>query len=353
MRFLKVIDPEDRVTWDIFVFIIILISAFEIPYSIVINWENKDISLFFDILFYSVFSVDLTLNLMTKRKKSYTGYLGWRYLVGILRYKLSVEYQKNNPSKNDKEEFDQFSEIAKDYITSGWFIIDIMSIIPFELFFSSFGFLNASRLAKLSRLPHLIRFSRSIRIIKLATAYKKHKDVSQYSPSLTRFIALLVFLPWIIHISACLYVLDNPHLDSSFESYMYAFSISFSALKTAKIIGSNTALGWGLNILIVTSGLFFYGAFIANFNSILRELDQDNLEFENRVRKCKQMFRKYPSIFNKKLQRRVLDSIRNHHYHKDILSDDSEFLLTLEHDVRTTILTKLAQNEHEIQLKTN
>jgi hypothetical protein len=55
--------------------------------------------------------------------------------------------------ENNGKEIDSFREITKNYIR-GWFFIDILTIIPWDLFF------DAGNLSLISKLPRVLKFIR-------------------------------------------------------------------------------------------------------------------------------------------------------------------------------------------------
>lgn len=65
--------------------------------------------------------------------------------------------------------------IAKRYLT-GWFAIDVISILPFELIMESFdnSYNNILRLARMGKLYRLLKLTKLVRIFKLV------KDTSKF-----------------------------------------------------------------------------------------------------------------------------------------------------------------------------
>lgn len=56
----------------------------------------------------------------------------------------------------------------------GWFIVDIMAILPFELLFGGSGMNDVVRLARIGRLYKLIKLTKLIRVFKIV------KDSSKF-----------------------------------------------------------------------------------------------------------------------------------------------------------------------------
>lgn len=102
--------------------------------------------------------------------------------------------------------------IAKKYL-SGWFLIDIMSIMPFDLILESVQtkYNGVLRFAKMGRLYKLIKLTRLIRMLKMVRDSNKFlkffKDLLSVTFGLQRLFFFCVILFMMCHIGACLWVL--------------------------------------------------------------------------------------------------------------------------------------------------
>ena len=56
------IKPEARMEWDMFVFLVIVVATFEIPYNLLVGYDNEMIMRMFNLLFYLVFGLDMLFN---------------------------------------------------------------------------------------------------------------------------------------------------------------------------------------------------------------------------------------------------------------------------------------------------
>lgn len=103
---------------------------------------------------------------------------------------------------------DTRKEIALNYL-KGWFLIDLLAIVPFELIFNSVQQLNSlARLARFARLQKLIKLTRVLKIFKDQNRILKY--VTQYLKiglgfERLFFFVLVFFLT--IHIGACLWLI--------------------------------------------------------------------------------------------------------------------------------------------------
>ena len=66
---LPVYDEADRVKWDLFISILILIAAFEIPYDWLVGWQDQTWAHVFNLIFFISFFIDMVLNSLTQRRE--------------------------------------------------------------------------------------------------------------------------------------------------------------------------------------------------------------------------------------------------------------------------------------------
>lgn len=304
-----IIDKNRRLKWDTFVFTTILVSAFEIPYSLIVGWESRSIALVFDLYLYSVFIIDMILNFVTTRTKSYAGIWDWRHFLGAVSFNFSEErfISRNSLQKN---ELTSRKEIAIDYFFSKWFIIDTLSIIPFELIFGAFGQLQLSRLFRLARIPRTLKLLKTIKIVKAANHLNSIKKVNSSHPSLGRFALLLFFVVWAGHLGACLLVdaSNQPPTSSLYLEKLYQVFIVYMEGGMPEV-SSNYERTIGVFLMFV--GLLAFATLIGNISSFLGEIDEENKHLENLKNDWKVFFKKHPSIFSKELQIKVLSSARD------------------------------------------
>ena len=68
---------------------------------------------------------------------------------------------------------DERDELVKDRCTiasnylRGWFFVDLISIIPFEIFFQRGDAVNLVRFARIGRIPKIIKLLKLFRLMKL------------------------------------------------------------------------------------------------------------------------------------------------------------------------------------------
>ena len=113
------------------------------------------------------------------------------------------------------------NKIATNYL-KGWFVIDLLSIIPFQTFIdlnnkmttNSRKTQNLKAIAKVARIGRVYKLIRMIRLTKLFKLLKsKNTIVTQFSTKLKidngteRLLFLAFFLIFFFHISTCAWIL--------------------------------------------------------------------------------------------------------------------------------------------------
>jgi hypothetical protein len=99
--------------------------------------------------------------------------------------------------------------IAKDYLT-GWFAIDLVAIVPFDLFFQTGLNTSMVRIARVGRLYKLVKLTRLIRVFKVMKFTKKmQKDKHKEDKNLgfERLIFFTFIFLLLTHIVACLWIM--------------------------------------------------------------------------------------------------------------------------------------------------
>ena len=119
----------------------------------------------------------------------------------------------------DNDLIDNRKEIAKNYLL-GWFTIDIVAIIPFDVMLENIAsaeardfnpLLRIARFGKLYRLVKLIRLFRMFKLIKVMknrnNIVKRLNKVMDISLGCERLFFILLIILMINHISACLWII--------------------------------------------------------------------------------------------------------------------------------------------------
>lgn len=91
--------------------------------------------------------------------------------------------------------------IVNEYL-SGWFALDITSIIPLELIFTQFRF---SKLIRLTRMSKLYRLLKLLKLLRAMRALKRCKNVTRDKSDFSKQLFMIVTYTVMYHIIACLW----------------------------------------------------------------------------------------------------------------------------------------------------
>ena len=260
---MKIFAVENRYKryWDLFIFLLATYCSIDIPYWILFPYNQVGFFFFFEIFISVAFFFDLLLNFRT------------------------AYYN------NEIQITDPFS-IAKKYLSS-WFILDLLSILPLELFIEyeivskDFLFLCVFRFLRIIKLTNSIHFKRT---------WGMHEFDS------TSFMRLGFLVYWIsifAHWTACGWITiggGNPDVDN-LTRYIRAIYWSVTTLTT---IGygditpqNNLQTIYTMCIMLVGAGA--YGYLVANIASILANSDIVRAQFVDKIQKIN-TFMKYKKI---------------------------------------------------------
>ena len=180
-----IVDPHGtfRITWDIFMSLILLYIAFYVPYRVCLYWDDENTSQGMQVVEYisdGLFGIDIILNFFTAYHDPSSGV-------------LVTSHRK----------------IALHYIKT-YFIIDLMASFPFGLVLDgSAKTLNKS--GKVMRLPRLIKFLRLMRLLKLLRVVRLRQFVSRVETDfsihhgISRMLKIIFTVLLVTHLVGCLW----------------------------------------------------------------------------------------------------------------------------------------------------
>lgn len=196
-------NNEFKGQWDGFVMLILFFTCMVTPYRLAFAKEDPPAWTIVNTIIDIFFAVDIILSFMT-------AYYTEEFVLVEDRCKIAQNYML------------------------GWFMIDLMAIMPFEKILSMVRGSDASnsssnvndmiRLARLGRLYKIIRLLRLLRILKLGKStqnfLKEIKEFLKVSPGLSRLsIAILVF-SMICHLVACSWIILAQFDEGNNNSWM-------------------------------------------------------------------------------------------------------------------------------------
>ena len=129
--------PEDRMKswWDLIITLVLLVTCIETPYDIAFSDAEFSISYF---------------NLM----------LDMFFILDIIVIFNSAFYS------DDMDIIDSRKQIMCAYL-HGWFFIDTLAVIPFDIVLNATSFNSLVRVARFGRLYKLVKLTRLLRVLKI------------------------------------------------------------------------------------------------------------------------------------------------------------------------------------------
>jgi hypothetical protein len=106
--------------------------------------------------------------------------------------------------------------IAMQYI-KGWFLLDLIAIIPFDIIFGGSDLNQVVRIARIGRMYKLIKLTRLIRVLKIMREKSKFLKLVQQlfkvGIGLQRFMGFILSFFILIHIAACCWIMTAKFSD--------------------------------------------------------------------------------------------------------------------------------------------
>ena len=247
--------PTNRflMIWNQIIFLVFLYTIFFVPIQLA----------FFDQESSSLSIVDQIVNIC--------------FLIDILVTLFSVI------DINGKE-MDSFKVISLYYV-KGWFFVDVLTILPWDIFLKSGNF------SLVAKLPRVLKFIRITRIFKLNQKMSQNdqsiklKNLFGIDKQTNDFIIFFIMIIILTHIVSCLWVflgliqsgpnwIDSyfmSHQPSDFELYVTSFYWAFTTIDTVGF-GDVAAISVAekiFNIIWICVGVAFYSYCISTLTNIL------------------------------------------------------------------------------------
>lgn len=131
--------------WDVFCILLVIYVAIVVPFRL--GFGMEDTGAFFAVrtIIDLIFVIDIVLSFFTE-----------------------IEVEKTGRMINTHR------EIARNYF-KGWFLLDLLTVFPFELFSSTEqkSYINANQSLRIVRITKLSKFVRLMRLTRLMKAVKK------------------------------------------------------------------------------------------------------------------------------------------------------------------------------------
>ncbi len=230
---------KKRIIWNVLIFVAILWTAIEAPYSFVKALPSKESSMWWDGILSSIFVVDVVLRLMGK---------------------LSIKPE-------EVADFPGLKGHTKPYHKTIWFPLELISCIPFEIICGFFGLPYYLRLIKMARLFRAVTVIGTIRTLDTMALLPRGIKLGGMA------IAALMFLHWI----TCGWMLIYP--DPTLDATSFYIKANYWALTTLTTIGygditPTTNVGRIFTMFIMVTGVAMYGFIIGNVSRLLMLADR-------------------------------------------------------------------------------
>lgn len=179
MKFLIYPEMKVKEAWDCIITLTLLTTCLVTPLHIAFNPDSLS-STVFNTIFDTLFLIDILI------------------IFNSAFYTPEMELVEDRP------------RIAKNYIT-GWFMIDIVAIIPFDLILNASEYNFFARVARFGRLYKLVKLTRLLKVLQLMRERDKlmsfFDSILQIGLGFERLIFFLFIFFILCHICACLWII--------------------------------------------------------------------------------------------------------------------------------------------------
>lgn len=110
---------------------------------------------------------------------------------------------------NDYNLIDDNKVIAKEYFQS-WFVIDLATVIPFDLILLIDNYNKLARVARIGKLYKIIRMTRMVRMLKIVKERNKlvkyMSEILKIGVGFERLLFMMLIFLVLQHVAACIWV---------------------------------------------------------------------------------------------------------------------------------------------------
>lgn len=305
IKVFTMINPDSRfkIIWEVYILLLTIVVAVQAPLMIVFEINPKGILFFFDMIISLSFMVDIVLNFNTK----------------IIEKRRVIEDRKG---------------VTKAYL-KGWFWIDFLATIPFDIFYVTFQLGSLSRILRLFRLARLFRL---LRLIRIAQTMKRVNNSNLFNPSVLRLVFMVFWIFFAAHFiaSAWIVILGNPNNLDNVTRYIRSVYWTVTTLTTIGYgdITPVTNAQTMFVIIIEIMGAGMYGFIIGNIANLIANIDIAKAQYKEKLEKIN-TFMKYRNLPSP-LQNRI-NEYYNYLWESRRGYDESSVLLDLPISLKTQV----------------
>lgn len=193
------------------------------------------------------------------------------FLIDIITIFNSAAYDEDFTLIDDR------SFLIKQYIT-GWFSIDLIAIIPFELMFNGGSSANLVRLTRIGRITKLLKLMKLMRLMKLQKSSSFSllsfmQEVLAINPEFRWFFMFFCYFAMTTHIVACVWIImanfdpetedswiNSQDFTSKSDLYLTSFYFTITTITTVGYgdISGVTFLEKIINIMMMVAGVIAF-----------------------------------------------------------------------------------------------
>lgn len=229
---------------------------------------------------------------------------------------------------------DDHNIIAKEYVQS-WFIIDTISIIPFDLLFVFGNFNRLARVARIGKLYKIIRMTRMVRMLKIVKERNKLvkylNEILKIGVGFERLLFMMLIFLVLQHVAACVWVFVarfdptdkmNWIYQGGFQDYqdyqLYVCSFYFTVTTIVTVgFGDIHAYNVGeqvICIFLMLIGVISFSFATGSLSSIISNYDSSQAKLKEKIAILNEIKAEYkigPDLFDELMKTIKYDHSKN------------------------------------------
>ncbi|TNV85840.1 hypothetical protein FGO68_gene9701 [Halteria grandinella] len=333
-----IIYPEGKFKsqWDLLQTVLIIITCALTPIFIAFPEQQTKAAQYLDNIMNILFALDMIFNFFTAYYDS------------------------------DFNIIDDQKMIAWNYMMH-WFSIDLLSVIPFEIFYEVGGFNKMARLSRISKVYRLLRLSKIFRLARVAkfkSKFIRHMaEVLKIGQGTERLVQLLILFFALQHLTASIWIFVGKMDDDSktnwiyskgmtdaedLELYVTAFYFTVTTLVTVGY-GDITAQSVPeklMCIVMMMLGVVAFSITTGALSSIISSYDSQEAQLKEKISTLNQIASEYEidlELFNKLTKTLRYDHSKKTKDYKQFMEElPSKLRMELAHAIHSSMYSTVA-----------
>ena len=282
--------------WSLILMIILIYTALAVPYRLSFTSDNDSDWLIVDTIIDVCFFIDILVTFNSS-------YYDKEMKLVINRKTIVMNYLKT------------------------WFLIDVVSSIPFQLFLDKNQQVN--KLVRLSRVPRITKILRLFKMLKFVKSFNSIEFIHRFveflniSESIVRLFKFLASIILVVHINACFWHLIARLEEDSKDNWTYRYNLIeanpeelyltsvYFVMQTIVTIGfgdvvPKTLLERSYTLFLLLIGVGFYSYTIGNLSSIFQTLEHDSSSLNHKLHVLKEFSK------DQNIDKKIVDKIKRY-----------------------------------------